>query len=70
MNGHCFSRGIKCNYFGFNVRADSQARRTVEEKIDLRYYSIIYDLIDDVKAGMSGMFYRSQTREEILASRS
>ncbi len=51
---------------GFNVRADSQARRTVEEKkIDLRYYSIIYDLIDDVKAGMSGLL-SPETREEIL----
>ena len=51
---------------GFNVRADSQARKTVEEKsIDLRYYSIIYDLIDDVKAGMSGLL-APETREEIL----
>ncbi len=51
---------------GFNVRADNQARRTVEEKnIDLRYYSIIYDLIDDVKAGMSGLL-SPETREEIL----
>ena len=51
---------------GFNVRADSQARRTVEEKkIDLRYYSIIYDLIDDVKAGMSGLL-SPETKEEIL----
>ena len=51
---------------GFNVRADSQAKRTVVEKnIDLRYYSIIYDLIDDVKAGMSGLL-SPETREEIL----
>ena len=51
---------------GFNVRADSQAKRTVAEKnIDLRYYSIIYDLIDDVKAGMSGLL-SPETREEIL----
>tara|TARA_B100001778_G_C18598964_1_gene636245 strand:- start:132 stop:2597 length:2466 start_codon:yes stop_codon:yes gene_type:complete len=51
---------------GFNVRADSQARKTVEEKsIDLRYYSIIYDLIDDVKAAMSGLL-APETREEIL----
>lgn len=51
---------------GFNVRADNQARRSVEEKnIDLRYYSIIYDLIDDVKAGMSGLL-SPETREEIL----
>jgi translation initiation factor IF-2 len=41
---------------GFNVRADASARRTVEaEEIDLRYYSIIYELIDEVKQAMSGM---------------
>ncbi|QSX41675.1 translation initiation factor IF-2 [Shewanella cyperi] len=41
---------------GFNVRADAQARKTIEnESVDLRYYSVIYDLIDEVKAAMSGM---------------
>ncbi len=41
---------------GFNVRADASARRVVEaESIDLRYYSVIYHLIDEVKAAMSGM---------------
>lgn len=41
---------------GFNVRADATARRVIEaEEIDLRYYSIIYELIDEVKAAMSGM---------------
>ena len=51
---------------GFNVRADSQAKKTVSEKnIDLRYYSIIYDLINDVKAGMSGLL-TPETREEIV----
>lgn len=41
---------------GFNVRADATARRMMEsEEIDLRYYSVIYDLIDEVKAAMSGM---------------
>ncbi|UTP72461.1 translation initiation factor IF-2 [Alteromonas sp. LMIT006] len=41
---------------GFNVRADASARRVLEsEEIDLRYYSVIYDLIDEVKAAMSGM---------------
>ena len=51
---------------GFNVRADNQAKKTVAEKnIDLRYYSIIYELIDDVKAGMSGLL-TPETREEIL----
>jgi translation initiation factor IF-2 len=41
---------------GFNVRADAAARRTIEaDEIDLRYYSIIYELIDEVKQAMSGM---------------
>ncbi|WP_412973107.1 translation initiation factor IF-2 [Glaciecola sp. MF2-115] len=41
---------------GFNVRADATARRMIEaEEIDLRYYSIIYELIDEVKQAMSGM---------------
>lgn len=41
---------------GFNVRADASARRLMEqESIDLRYYSVIYDLIDEVKQAMSGM---------------
>ncbi|WP_018981985.1 translation initiation factor IF-2 [Salinimonas chungwhensis] len=41
---------------GFNVRADASARRMLEaEEIDLRYYSVIYNLIDEVKAAMSGM---------------
>lgn len=41
---------------GFNVRADGLARALVEkEGVDLRYYSIIYDLIDEVKAALSGL---------------
>lgn len=41
---------------GFNVRADASARKAVDkEGVDLRYYSVIYDLIDEVKAAMSGM---------------
>ncbi|USD38461.1 MULTISPECIES: translation initiation factor IF-2 [Ferrimonas] len=41
---------------GFNVRADAVARRVVDtENLDLRYYSVIYDLIDEVKSAMSGM---------------
>jgi translation initiation factor IF-2 len=42
--------------FGFNVRADAGAKRLAEkEQIDVRYYNIIYNLIDDVKKAMSGM---------------
>src|SRR5690606_6527295 len=51
---------------GFNVRADSAAKRLCErEGIDLRYYSIIYELIDDVKKAMSGLL-APERREEIL----
>ena len=51
---------------GFNVRADSAARRLCEkEGIDVRYYSVIYELIDDVKQAMSGLL-APEKREEIL----
>ncbi len=41
---------------GFNVRANNQARQQAEnESVDVRYYSIIYNLIDDIKAILSGM---------------
>ena len=41
---------------GFNVRADNAARRVVDEEgLDLRYYSVIYDVIDDVRAAVTGM---------------
>ena len=46
----------KAVIIGFNVRADGQARKLAEsEGIDIRYYNIIYDAVDDVKAAMSGM---------------
>ena len=52
--------------FGFNVRADVAAKRMVETNdMDLRYYSIIYDLIDDVKQAMSGLL-SPELREEIV----
>lgn len=51
---------------GFNVRADTAARRKADEaKLDIRYYSVIYGLIDDVKAAMSGML-SPEHREKIL----
>ncbi|RUO56047.1 translation initiation factor IF-2 [Pseudidiomarina homiensis] len=41
---------------GFNVRADASAKKVIEqESVDLRYYSVIYDLIDEVKQAMGGM---------------
>ena len=52
--------------FGFNVRADNSARRLVEQEgVDLRYYNVIYDLIDDVKQALSGML-APELREEIV----
>lgn len=51
---------------GFNVRADGPARRVIEtEGVDLHYYSVIYDLIDDVKQAMSGML-KAEVRQEII----
>ncbi|MFP1723005.1 translation initiation factor IF-2 [Lonsdalea quercina] len=51
---------------GFNVRADASARRVVEaESLDLRYYSVIYDLIDEVKQAMSGML-APEYKQEII----
>jgi translation initiation factor IF-2 len=51
---------------GFNVRADGAARRVVEEKgLDLRYYSVIYELIDDVKKALSGLLSPEVTEEII-----
>lgn len=56
----------KAVVIGFNVRADASARKLAdEEEIELRYYSIIYDLIDDVKAAMSGML-EPELREQII----
>jgi translation initiation factor IF-2 len=56
----------KATIIGFNVRADKAARALVEnESLELRYYSVIYDLIDDVKAVMSGML-APELQEEIL----
>ncbi|SFL82347.1 translation initiation factor IF-2 [Marinobacter zhejiangensis] len=52
--------------FGFNVRADNASKRLVEQEgLDLRYYSIIYNLIDDVKAALTGML-APEFREEIV----
>jgi translation initiation factor IF-2 len=51
---------------GFNVRADATARRMVEgEGVDLHYYSIIYDVLDDVKKAIFGML-APEFKEEIV----
>ncbi|MBV0934223.1 translation initiation factor IF-2 [Marinobacterium weihaiense] len=51
---------------GFNVRADNQAKAVVErEELELRYYSVIYDIIDDVKQAMTGLL-SPEYREDIV----
>ncbi len=51
---------------GFNVRADATARRAAEDKgVDIRYYGIIYEIIDDVKKAISGLL-SPEIREEII----
>ncbi len=56
----------KAIVIGFNVRADSVAKRIIEEEgIDLHYYSVIYDVIDQVKQAMSGML-APEYKEEIV----
>ncbi|WP_300271320.1 translation initiation factor IF-2 [Halomonas sp.] len=51
---------------GFNVRADAAAREIIErEGLDLRYYSVIYQLIDEIKQAMSGML-APEWKEEIV----
>jgi len=56
----------KAIIIGFNVRADAQARKTAESNdVDLRYYNIIYDAVEEVKAAMSGML-APERKEEII----
>ncbi len=51
---------------GFNVRADGSSRRLIEENnLELKYYSVIYNAIDDVKAAASGLM-APETREKII----
>ncbi|MBB5206721.1 translation initiation factor IF-2 [Chiayiivirga flava] len=58
----------KATIIGFNVRADAAARRIVENNgLDLRYFSIIYDVIDQVKQVASGLL-GVEVREEIIGT--
>ncbi|MEM6309509.1 MAG: translation initiation factor IF-2 [Pseudomonadota bacterium] len=51
---------------GFNVRANASARNTANQKgVELRYYSVIYDLVDDVKAAASGLL-SAEIRENFI----
>ena len=52
--------------FGFNVRANAPARNTANQKgVEIRYYSVIYDLVDDVKAAASGLL-SAEIRENFI----
>jgi translation initiation factor IF-2 len=58
----------KAVIIGFNTRAESGARKLAENNgVDIRYYNIIYDAVDDVKAAMGGMLAPEQ-REEVIGS--
>jgi len=56
----------KAVLIGFNVRADQQAKRLAEANgVDIRYYNIIYDAVDEVKAAMSGLLAPEQKEETL-----
>ena len=58
----------KAVIIGFNVRADAGARKLAENNgVDVRYYDIIYDAVDEVKAAMTGMLAPEQ-REEVIGA--
>ena len=56
----------KAIVIGFNVRADAGARRLIESQgVDVHYYNVIYDAVDEVKAAMSGLL-KPTIKEQIL----
>jgi translation initiation factor IF-2 len=58
----------KAIIIGFNTRADAGARKLAENNgVDIRYYNIIYDAVDELKAAMSGML-APEKREEIIGT--
>ena len=58
----------KAIVIGFNVRADAGARKLAEgNEVDIKYYNIIYDAVDELKAAMSGMLAPEQ-KEEIIGN--
>jgi translation initiation factor IF-2 len=57
--------------FGFNVRANAPARQSANQKgVEIRYYSVIYDLVDDVKAAASGLLGAKSARTSSAMRRS
>ncbi len=58
----------KAVLIGFNTRADAQARKQAENNgVDIRYYNIIYDAVDELKAAMSGMLTPDK-KEEVIGT--
>ena len=58
----------KAVMIGFNTRADARARKLAENNgVDIRYYNIIYDAVDELKAAMSGMLTPDK-KEEIIGT--
>lgn len=56
----------KAPIIGFNVRANASARQSANQKgVEIRYYSIIYDLVDDIKAAASGLL-KAEVRENFI----
>ena len=56
----------KAPIIGFNVRANAPARQSANQKgVELRYYSVIYDLVDDIKAAASGLL-SAEVRESFI----
>jgi translation initiation factor IF-2 len=56
----------KCPVIGFNVRANAPARAAANQKgVEIRYYSIIYDLVDDIKSAASGLL-KAEVRERFI----
>ena len=66
MCGQTLALTTNAVVIGFNVRADASARKIIEEEgLDLRYYSIIYEIIDHVKQALTGML-APEFKEEIV----
>ena len=60
------AKGANAPILGFNVRASAQARALAErEGVEIRYYAIIYDLIDDIKKAASGLL-KAEIREHFI----
>ena len=60
------AKASKAPIIAFNVRANATARSSAQQKgVDIRYYSIIYDLIDDIKAAASGLL-KAEVRETFI----